>query len=407
MRALAILSLILAAYSAVAQDLTVITSFPPRVTEAYEKLWMQDRPVRQFQALNKNTVAAIDEIVRGNARRFDVFMASSPEAFELLAEHGAFAPHSTCRTASSSVEPFALSSVGWTRRRDSELFMPSEWNDLLRPTYAGKIAMARPARSGTTHIMIEHLLQIRGWDDGWGFVLGLAGNLSTLTARSFGVPDGVAQGRFEIGLTLDFLAQSKANTLDFRYGQPVMLTAARIGVLANAKSPESACEFLRMVLSGRGQRLLLEPNIARIPIDPEIRKDIADLPDRIEDALRLEWIRYDAGLSASRYWTVNTLFDVMITDSLAQRKSLWSRLRALEGRGDPAALAEIRAYLVRPVITEPNSSGSVDGFGLRTTRLTGMSEAQRNLTEDWRATNRAMLQEIDDRLSMLESTASK
>lgn len=169
MRAIILLCLLMLPAPVSAQELAVITSFPPRMTEAYADLWAKRGPASQIRVLHKNTVAAIDEIARGNERRFDVFMVSSPEAFELLARKGAFAPERVCGEGPTSVEPFALSSVGWTRRTDSELFMPGEWNDLLRAPYQGKIAMARPARSGSTHIMIEHLLQIRGWDEGWSY----------------------------------------------------------------------------------------------------------------------------------------------------------------------------------------------------------------------------------------------
>jgi ABC-type glycerol-3-phosphate transport system substrate-binding protein len=128
-----------------------------------------------------------------------------------------------------------------------------------------------------------------------------------------------------------------------------MLTAARIGILANGKSPEAACDFVKMVLSPEGQRLLLRPEIARIPIDSEARTEALALPDRVQDALRLEWISYDSSVSARRYWAVNTLFDIMITESLAERKSLWARVRALEGQVDPAALSSIHADLTSAV----------------------------------------------------------
>lgn len=407
MLAIVLLCLLMLSAPVSAQELAVITSFPPRMTEAYADLWAKVRPASQIRVLHKNTVAAIDEIARGNERRFDIFMVSSPEAFELLAQKGAFAYERICGDGPTSVEPFALSSVGWTRRTDSELFMPGDWNDLLRAPYQGKIAMARPARSGSTHIMIEHLLQIRGWDEGWSYILSLASNLSTLTARSFGVPEGVVQRRFEIGLTLDFLAQSKSDVLEFRYGQPVMLTAARIGILANGKSPEAACDFVKMVLSPEGQRLLLRPEIARIPIDSDARKEALALPDRVQDALRLEWISYDSSVSARRYWAVNTLFDIMITESLAERKSLWARVRALEGQVDPAALSSIHADLTSAVTVEPPLIGTHDaGDGLRTTHLTGMSEAQRRVVERWRSVNASFLQRAHKRLLDLESLAN-
>ena len=69
-----------------AHELRIITSFPPIVSDAYVALWKSQNPETDVLVLNKNTVAAIDEIARGNGRGFDVFMASSPEAFELIAD---------------------------------------------------------------------------------------------------------------------------------------------------------------------------------------------------------------------------------------------------------------------------------------------------------------------------------
>lgn len=209
-----------------AQDLRVLTSFPLDVSDAYVAMWDRIAPDAGIRVLNKNTVAGINEILRGNSRGFDVFWASSPEAFELLSRNNSFMDGAVCGAdGPGAVEPFALSSVGWARRSDSSMFMPADWNDLLKPMYRDQVAMARPARSGTTHMMVEQLLLVRGWDDGWAYLLELAGNLSTLTARSYGVPDGVKNRRFEIGLTIDFLAQAQRDVVDFRYGRPIVLAA--------------------------------------------------------------------------------------------------------------------------------------------------------------------------------------
>jgi hypothetical protein len=127
----------------------------------------------------------------------------------------------------------------------------------------------------------------------------------------------------------------------------------------------------------------------------------------VQDALRLEWISYDSSVSARRYWAVNTLFDVMITESLAERKSLWARVRALEDQVDPAALASIRADLISAVTVEPPLIATYDaGDGLRTTHLTGMSEAQRRVVEGWRSENASFLQRAHEGLLELESLAN-
>jgi len=264
--------------------------------------------------------------------------------------------------------------------------------------------MARPARSGSSHLMVEQLLQTRGWQDGWTYLLSLAGNLSTLTARSFAVPNGLIQGRFDIGLTIDFLAQSKSKQLDFTYGRPIMLTAAQVGLLTGGLAQDHACAFLRMVLSEIGQRLLLTPEISRIPISPKVRESADSVPTDVIDALRLEWILYDARLSAHRYWAVNALFDVMITETLAQRKSLWARLDQLRGVADPTQLEEIRSLLTKPVASEVEIKTLSEAIssGLRTTRLTGVSDDKRNAMDTWRAATAAQIQTVEKQILLME-----
>ena len=105
MLAIVLLCLLMLSAPVSAQELAVITSFPPRMTEAYADLWAKVRPASQIRVLHKNTVAAIDEIACGNERRFDIFMVSSPEAFELLAQKGAFAYERICGDGPTSVEP--------------------------------------------------------------------------------------------------------------------------------------------------------------------------------------------------------------------------------------------------------------------------------------------------------------
>ncbi|MGC9367960.1 MAG: ABC transporter substrate-binding protein [Paracoccaceae bacterium] len=396
----------LVALSAQAQDLRVLTSFPPAVSDAYVALFERDDGAPRVQVLNKNTVAGIDEVLRGNDRNFDIFWSSSPEAFEILHRNGAFVDADGCGPdGPAPVAPFALSAVGWARRADSDVFMPADWNDLLRPLYRDRVAMARPARSGTTHMLVEQLLLVRGWEDGWAYLLELAGNLSTLTARSFGVPDGLENKRFEIGLTIDFLAQSRGETLRFRYGRPMVLVPAQIGVLRGGLQTEAACEFLQLTLSREGQMALLSPEISRVPFDPAIRAELAHrLPVDIVEALKLSWLDYDAEISANRYWAVNTLFDLMIAEALPQRRHLWRRYHALKGRVPDEQLGNIRRQLTTVVISEEEAlraSGSVNG-GLRKTALAGLGEAERGATQEWRQRISAQLRAADLALAELE-----
>ena len=71
MRAIVLLCLFLLPAPVSAQELAVITSFPPRMTDAYADFLAKGRPASEILVLHKNIDAAIGEIARGNERRFD------------------------------------------------------------------------------------------------------------------------------------------------------------------------------------------------------------------------------------------------------------------------------------------------------------------------------------------------
>lgn len=396
-----------AAHQASAQELKVLTSFPQDLADAYVAMWQHREPETEISILNKNTVAGINEILRGNDRGFDLFWASSPEAFELLSRNGSFVDDAVCgENGPRATEPFALSSVGWARRTDSTLFMPAEWNDLLRPIYRDKIAMARPARSGTTHMLVEQLLLVRGWDDGWAYLLELAGNLSTLTARSYGVPDGLANARFEIGLTIDFLAQSQRDVLDFRYGRPIVLVPAQVGILKGGLASDKACDFVHMLLSRDGQLALLSPEISRIPYNASVRAEVeTQLPDGIAEALRLSWLDYDAAITSDRYWAVNTLFDLLLTEVLVERRNFWRRYYELEQEVAQNDLRDVRALLSTIPISEEESIAATLSINASERSLAGIGTLDTTVIVEWRGRVTRLMHQIDVALRDLEQQA--
>ena len=75
------------AMSAGADTITVVTSFPKELTGAYKKAFEAKYPADKLEILNKNTAAGI-AYVREQAAgsRPEVFWASAPDAFEVLAK---------------------------------------------------------------------------------------------------------------------------------------------------------------------------------------------------------------------------------------------------------------------------------------------------------------------------------
>ncbi|WP_185962171.1 ABC transporter substrate-binding protein [Palleronia caenipelagi] len=389
-----------------AERLRILTSFSPEITSSFESLWAQEHSSIPTDILSKNTVSAIEEIQRGNARSFDLFWSSSPEAFVMLNRQGAFVAEDNCGPDGPvPVEVIAISSIGWAQRRDSMIMMPNTWDDLLHPIHRGKIAMARPARSGSVHFIIESLLQDRGWHAGWSYVLGLTGNLSTLTARSLGVIDGLANERFDIGITTDVLTRSRSSEILFRYGQPAYLMQAHIGILKGGQSVDAACEFVRMLLSQDDQSQLLKPNTTQIPIDASLRSIALsdDAPTTAEQIIEAR-IDFDAEVSADRYWIVNSIFDLAISDHLDQRRTQWQRYDRLKILLPEQDLTEIYNLLTDLPISERDAAETALRFraGLRPDTTQSMTPTERLVLDSWRDRLITQLEATDAALSALE-----
>ena len=259
---------------------------------------------------------------------------------------------------------FALSGYGLVYNAaylaQYDLPVPQNWQDLLKPVYAGHIGITSPSRSGTTHLVVEALLQTYGWERGWALLSEIGGNLSTVTARSFGVASGVAQRRFGIGVTIDFLAKAPdipgAENV-FALTPDPLYVPANIAILSRARNGKAAERFVDFLFSQEGQAILLRPAIGRIPVRAEL--NAALLPPENTGGL-LAAHGFDARLSAERYGIVNLIFDDYIVRRRAMLARLWARLRALEGEAGGTAdrrstLASVRRLLGTP----PLSAGDV------------------------------------------------
>ena len=84
----------------------------------------------------------------------------------------------------------------------------------------------------------------------------------------------------------------------------------------------------------------------------EIAEAGTAIPAPMQDAIRHQWQTYDAALAAGRYWAVNAIFDIFISDQLPRRRDLWARLRALRGQVPAAELAAVEALLTTLPLSE-------------------------------------------------------
>lgn len=348
------------------RDIIVMTSFPSAFYEPFRRAFEQREPGYRLRIHNRKTTAAMEQVTSGRFADADLFWASSPDAFYVLKAAGRLAPlPSRVETEERMIgsfpldDPdglfrgFAVSGYGmmWNNAMLARagLPAPAAIADLADPRFRGLIAMSAPSRSGTTHLMVEAVLQRYGWERGWSLWLRIAGNLATITARSFSVSSGVAQERFAVGLSIDFLGRGSDTDgkLGFAYPAEAVFLPASIAVLKGGREPVGAQRFARFVLSQEGQALLRDPKIRRQPLAR------APAGDGVADLFALaagqsDARPFDAALSGQRYELVNLLFDEMITERLVRLQRFWRRVAELrarhpQGRDDLSEIARAEA----------------------------------------------------------------
>ncbi len=310
--------------SARAADLSIITSYPPSFYEPFQRAFEARNPDVRVTVVQRNTGSASRFILEKPEVAADIFWASATDAFELLKRKGALrairsrqtgAPERILGYAVNDPDGFylgfALSGYGLVYNpaylAQYGLPVPQNWQDLLKPVYAGHIGITSPSRSGTTHLIVEALLQAYGWERGWALLSEIGGNLSTVTARSFGVASGVAQRRFGIGVTIDFLAKAPdvaGSENVFALTPDPIYVPANIAILSRARNGEAAERFVDFLFSAEGQGILLRPAIGRIPVRAELNAGL--LPPESTGGL-LAAKGFDARLSAERYGIVKAL----------------------------------------------------------------------------------------------------
>ena len=381
-------SLVVCALSAGAasanEKIMVITSFPDSMTGPIEAGFEAANPQFDLEVLNKKTSAGVKFIQEiAGANTADIFWASAPDAFEVLKSDGLLADVTIksegipdkigaypMNDPDGKYYGFAGAGYGimWNERylKANGLEPAAEWDDLAKPEYHGHVGMSAPSRSGTTHLTVETVLQGDGWDAGWAKWKRIAGNFSTVTERSFGVPDGVNTGNFGLGIVIDFFGfSSKASgfPVDFQYPTITALVPANVAVVENAPNEAGAIAFIEYLLTPEGQEVLLDPAIMRLPINPATYANAPEgFPNPFEDSTIGATVKFDVAKSGARYNLVNSMFDVMITyrlDDLRDTVAAIQKADAIHADGNNAAakakIAEARALVDANPIDEAKS----------------------------------------------------
>jgi len=239
---------------------------------------------------------------------------------------------------------------------------PKTWADLLNPVYRGHIVMCTPARSGSTHMMAEIVLQGMGNSPGWAYLRKMAVNVGLFTPRSADVKNDVDKGEHGIGLVVDYYGfDSAAAGLPVKLIYPSDFSFANpdsIAILAGVPHVEVAKAFVDYVLSEEGQKLGMgiEQRGVKCP-SPRlpIRADVA-IPPSLPDITKVKMIAFNDTLSTARYREVNTIYEDTIEKKHAELKESWNALEAAQKAVDETntrmSTMEKEGYDVAKVKTE-------------------------------------------------------
>ena len=367
-----------------AGTVTVLTSFPKELTATYKKAFEAKHPTIKLEILNKNTAAALaysKELPVG--QRPDVMWVSDPSAFEVLSRDKLLTtapevknPRTPAKIGNYPINDpeglyygQALAGYGlmWNTRymQANKLPAPKEWADLIKPAYFGHVAISSPSRSGTTHLTVETILQGEGWNKGWGQLLQIMGNAAAVTERSFGVPDGVNNGQFGVGLVIDFFGLAGKYSgfpVEFVYPTMTAVVPANIGLINGAKNAAEAKTFMAYTLSDEGQSLLFDPAISRLPVVPygpgTSMKSPPNYPN-IQEVAKSAKVQFNSNLSEQRRAIVVSMFDQMVTFRLkeiqAATKAIHDAEKKLAGKNNPQAadlIRQAKAAAYTPILSE-------------------------------------------------------
>ena len=394
----------------------VITSLSAEVTTYLQQQLSEQLPHLNLRFINKKTSAVLTHLEKNLYPRPDLVIVSALDAFDWLSQQDQLVKLNA--TDRLSYTPFAYSGYGLMTNQSyleaHQLPSPNEWDDILNPLYRNHIAMSTPSRSGTTHIIVETLLQERGWREGWQYLLRLAGNLSTITARSFGVRQGVINQRFGLGLTIDFFAftaQYSQPNIHFIYPSPSAFLPVSGGLVKGGLQPAGAREVIHYLLSAHGQSMLLAPEMSRYPVDSSVlQKKPTHLLNHYSQQIG-NTLHYDSRLAVKRYHLVNALFDELITFRLDFMQQSWSSLynirEILNNNSNPeleAFYQSIRDDLISIPFAELRLGETtlLDDF---TQVLPGapLSAIQQSEMSEWRQWSREQQERVTHNIATLKS----
>jgi ABC-type Fe3+ transport system substrate-binding protein len=207
-----------------------------------------------------------------------------------------------------------------------------DWDDLLNPRLKGQVAQCTPTRSSSSHATYQMILQAKGEEEGWRWLKRLAANTGVFVASSREVPTVVARTEYAVGFAVPsyYAFEEKLAGFDIRFVAPknAFVTPEPFAILAGARHPQAAAQFLNFLLSERGQGMFMGRGL--FPITPKYKVhgppgSTAELAVELTGGVRSFFDPpvsniYDDAVARRRYDEVNGKFRSDI-------ESVWAELK--------------------------------------------------------------------------------
>ena len=173
--------------------------------------------------------------------------------------------------------------------KEEGLDIPETYEDLLDPQYKGKIVMPHPATSGTAYSALTLFLQMYGEEEGWKYMLDLAGNVDQFTRSGRAPHKMVAQGEYPVGIGFFddvFVLNNEGYNLIPIFPTPIFADPYSGAVVRGAPNEERAKLFYDYLLTEPAQQVLV------VYGNYSVREDIAP-PSLAKPLAELDVVDYD------------------------------------------------------------------------------------------------------------------
>ncbi|PSU32345.1 ABC transporter substrate-binding protein [Photobacterium lutimaris] len=387
-------------------QLIILTTFTVESLQPILKKFQQQYPEVHFTILHRRESSGL-RLLSHEDHDIDIVISSTRSLFTPLVDDNRLLPLDALNFDSTfqqqrfmqdsiaNVAIFGYSGYGlmWNEEyiKKHKLPVPNKWESLADPRYFRHLVMSSPARSGTTHIMVENILQHYGWKNGWQLLLQIGGNLSSISARSYGVKDSIARGLAGIGPIIDSYAHESQKLfpfINFAYQPKSPLLPSYVAAVKNIQQANRSIEFIEFLLSDELQKNLSTSSLNKYALHQTM-------------AQPFEVSSIDHHLMEERAILVKQLFEQSINRQLIRLNQAWQLIHKVK-QLSPLTPEEQRQYTlaIKLASTPPISEAQSRNPRLRkaiTMSRTDMHTAQ--IILEWRT---LMTEQLDQAISICE-----